>query len=327
MAMPPLPMRIAGMAAPRPGDPVATSVFAARVDPPLDAARLIERSGIASRYVAPAGTSFAELGVDALAGALRAARIEATALERIIFVSSLGGDELIPATANRIAAGLGLANTCDCFDLNNACMGFLSALDIAARSIATGFGPIGIVVVEQGSRYITPDDPRPYVVFGDAAVAAVVERAPRGGVLGSWLRNDGIARGNVTLAHAGLTHQPETIRFTASNRTMGDEAVAAVQAATTAVLAQAGLQLTEVDWVLPHQPNGALLGAIVQALGIEPARIVPVVHEYGSVGAASIPLSAARLWNGGQLRPGQRVLMVGVGAGISYGAMLLEVDG
>jgi 3-oxoacyl-[acyl-carrier-protein] synthase III len=182
---------------------------------------------------------------------------------------------------------------------------------------------VGIVVVEMGSRAITPEDPRPYLVFGDGVVAAVVAPARADeGILGSWLRNDAIAFGNVTLANAACTRQRETIRFTASNDQMGAEAIDALQRSTNEVLGRAGLGIDDVEWVLPHQPNGVLLGAITRALGVDESRVVRIVDEVGSVGAASIPISLDRLLREREVRPGDRVLMVGVGAGLSFGATL-----
>jgi len=322
-----LPIRISGSASLGPGRAVGTAELVERLATPRDAAEIERRSGIASRYFAEPSSSYADLGATVLRLALDEAGLRPEELARIVFVCSLGGDMLFPATANLVAARLGLAGTCDCFDLNNACMGFLTALDLAARGIATGEGPVGIVSVELPSHFITPDDPRPYLVFGDAAVAAVVERARSdGGILASWLRNDGVAFGNVRLGHAGLTGHHETIRFTAPSARMSEEAVDAVRRATDAVLAGAALTLDDVRWILPHQPNGAFLETIIAALGVPVSRVMRVVQEFGSVGSASMPVSLDRLLHTAPVRPGDRVLMVGVGAGISSGAVLLELD-
>jgi 3-oxoacyl-[acyl-carrier-protein] synthase III len=163
-------------------------------------------------------------------------------------------------------------------------------------------------------------------VFGDGLAAAVLAPARNGeGILGSWLRNDGVQLGNVRLANPLGTRQRETIRFVAPSLKMLEEALVAVRAGTDAVLAQAGLTLDEVDWVLPHQPNGAMLDALVDALGVDGDRVVPVAQDLGSVGAASIPISLDRLLRTRHVRPRDRILMVGVGAGISFGAVLYQV--
>jgi 3-oxoacyl-(acyl-carrier-protein) synthase III len=318
-----LPVRIAGTGVIEPGRAVSTAEVAAHVTPARNPAAIERKTGIVSRRFSHPEESPAELGRQALAAALAAAEMDARELERIILVASGCGDIAIPATANLIARGFGLNGTCDCFDLNNACMGFLTALDIAARGIATGGGPVGIAVVELASRGITPADPRPYLVFGDGVAAAVVAPACSGeGILASWLRNDAVAFGNVRLSNAAITRQREFIRFTASNDQMGTEAIKALQRATDEVLSRAGLTIGDVEWVLPHQPNGALLGAITRALGVADEKVVRVVEDVGSVGAASIPISLDRLLRERDVRPGDRILMVGVGAGLSFGATL-----
>jgi 3-oxoacyl-[acyl-carrier-protein] synthase III len=241
-------------------------------------------------------------------------------------VSSLGGDALIPATSNMIAAGLGLRGSCECFDMNNACMGFLSAFDVAARSIATGRGPTAIVAAELGSRFIVPEDPRPYLVVGDGVAAAVLLPARDGeGMLASWLRNDGTIAGDVELRHPGLTHARETTRFTGSNKHITELAVEGFRTAIDNVLGAAGVALADVEWLVLHQPNGSLLDTVTNALGLDRGRMTNVVREVGSVGAASIPIGLDRILRSGRVAPGHRILMAGVGAGASYGAVLVRV--
>ena len=321
-----IPVRIAGTGSLSPGRAVSTAELAALLRPPRSREEVEARTGIVSRHRADPGTSAAELGAEALRRALTAARMPADELTRIIFVDSLGGDMLIPATSNGGAAALGLAGTCACWDLNNACMGFLSAVDIGARTVATGGGPVGIVVVELGSRYVTPDEPRPFLVLGDGVAAAVLE-AGRGqeGILASCLRNDPTLDTGVRLAHASLTGGREYIRFGISNARLSEMAIAAVCRSVDTVLSEAGLHLPDIEWILPHQPNGTMLKEIVRALALDPDRVVPVVHEVGSVGAASIPIALDRLLRSRPVRAGDRVLMVGVGAGLSTGATIVRL--
>jgi 3-oxoacyl-(acyl-carrier-protein) synthase III len=291
-------------------------------------AAMERRTGIRTRNWAEPGTRVSELGARVLGQALEAAGLAATELRRILFVSSYGGEILIPATANRVAAALGLAGTCDGMDLSNACMGFLSAFDVAARCVATGLGPVGIVTVELGSRIVDKSDARPYLVFGDAAAAAVLGPARSGeGLLGSVLANDGTFPADTVLEHPVFTGKPERVRFHVTRDEILDIAMRALSTATRTVLERARVALSDIEWVLPHQPNGAMLRAIVKGLGVAPERVVPVVEETGSVGAASIPFSLDRLLRTRPVRPGERILMVGVGAGVSHGALLYQVGG
>jgi 3-oxoacyl-(acyl-carrier-protein) synthase III len=322
-----IPVRLLSTGSLLPGRRVLTAELAQHLTPPADARDLEARTGIVSRYFAPADATWSEIAAHTLKLALEHAGLEARALQRIIFVTSSGGDVLVPANANAIAVRLGLSGTCDCFDLNNSCMGFLTAFDLSARAIATGFGATGIVAVELGSRYITPDDPRPYVVFGDGAAAAILTPSSNGaGILGSWLRNDGSMGGDVTLVHPGVTKVDEKVHFNSSNRNMMERAIELVRQSADEVLKQAGMAFADVDWILPHQPNGVLLRAVVDALEAAPERVIPIVDGTGSLAAASIPVSLDRLMRSGRAQAGDKILMIGVGAGVSAGAILLRLS-
>lgn len=321
-----IPVRILGSASLLPGRAIPTAELVRSSLPGRDPVELERRTGIALRHFVDDGASAAGLAVEVLGAALADAGLAASALRRLIFVSSTGGDCLIPATANTVAAALGLDGSCDCFDLNNACMGFLTAFDLAARSTATGLHPVAVVVVETLSRYLAPEQHRPFLVLADAAAAVIFDVGrPGEGVLASSLRNDGHLRGSVTLAHPGRSGRRELIEFSASNDDLTRSALACVQSAVAEVLAEAGVRLDEVSWFLPHQPNGRMLERILAALEVPAERTVPVVEEIGSVGAASIAVSLDRLRRTRELRGGDRILLAGVGAGTAWGAILLSV--
>lgn len=321
-----LPATILGSASLLPGPAVTTAEVARLAMPDRDPADVERRIGIATRHFAPSGVTAAELGAEVLRQALERARLSAAALRRVIFVSSTGGDFLIPATANALCRAMAIERTCDAFDLNNACVGFLTAFDLAARTVATGLGPVAVVVVETLSRHLSPTQPRSYVVLGDAAAAVVLgATAPPAGVLASAFGNIGSLLGSVYLGHPSLTGRPEVIEFAASNEEIGRIAMLGLRQSADAVLTAAGLAMSDVDWVVPHQPNGTMLEKIVAELGIPRERVVPVVREIGSVGAASVGVGLDRLLRDRPVKAGDRVLMVGVGAGLAYGAILLEV--
>lgn len=321
-----IPVRILGTSRMLPGRAVSTEELARKLG--RDPVKVEARTGIRTRYWTEPGTRMADVGAETLRGALEAARMTPTDLRRILFVSSTGGDAIVPATANMIAGALGLTGSCDAFDINNACMGFLSAFDVAARSIATGLGPVGIVAVELISRSLDPSLHRPYLVFGDAAAAAVLGPArPGEGVLGVSLSNNGTLPADTFHGHPLLTGQLEKVQFLISRDDIFQIAMNALSSATHAVLKQVGLTLKDIQWVLPHQPNGVMLEAIADALGLDRARIVPMVQDVGSVASVSIPYSLDLLLRTRDVRPGDRILMVGVGAGVSQGALLYQVGG
>lgn len=319
-------VRILGTGTAFPGRPIPTAEVVARSMPGKDPATIEAKTGIRSRHWAEPGALMSDLAASALRDAVTAAGIAPADLRRVILVTATGGDSIGPATANAVIHTLGIDNRCDGFDLTNACMGFVTAFDVAARSVATGVGPVGIVAVELMSRFIRPEDPRPYVVFGDGAAAAVLGPGrPGEGVLGSFAGNDGGNGGTVYSAHPMLTRRVEAVKFAVPNADMGRIVIDAIQRSARAVLDQCGEDLAAVDWVLPHQPNGAMLDTMVEALGIDRARFVPVVDEVGSVVSASIPTSLDRLMRTRAVKAGDRILMIGVGSGLSYGAILYRV--
>lgn len=322
-----LPARILATATHFPGSPVPTADLARAAMPDRTVADVEARTGILSRHFAGPGDSHTSQATAAIRAALADANLPASALQRVIFACSTGGDFLLPATANAVLDELGIDGTADCFDLNNACVSFLSGLDVAARCVATGMGPIAVVASEMPSRHISAQDPRPYVVFGDAASAAIVTRAEPGGaaVLASAFGNRGSLRDTVTMAHASLTGRREDIRFTKSNRDITEIAMSGLGQVAGQIFAETGLDWNSVDWIVPHQPNGAMLGQIAGHFGLDRQKMVPMVETTGNIGAASTAVGLDLLLRSGRVRSGQTILLIGVGSGLSYGALLYRV--
>jgi len=321
-----IPVRILGTGSVLPGRVVTTRELVERAMPGADPEVIEAKTGIRTRYWAEPGTALADVAADALRQALAAANLAPTDLRRVLFACSTGGDSLMPSTASAVMKSLGLFGSCDGFDVNNSCVGFLSALDLGARCVATGAGPVGVVAAEMPSRHIHPKDARPYIVFGDGAAAAVLGPGrPDEGILASSFGTNARLGGTTQLLHPGLTGSPTYIEFLAPNQELVRLALTTLLRAASATAAASGLHVREIEWVLPHQPNGRMLEEIVAGLEIDPARTVAMVDEVGSIGAASIPMSLDRLLRTRQVAPGDRILMAGVGAGVSYGAVLYQV--
>ncbi len=324
-----LPAAILGTASLLPGRRVTTAEVAERLGRPGDAARMEAKTGIRARHWTEPGALLAPAAAEVLRQALGDSGLAPTSLRRIILARAGTGDRMFPATANAVAASLGLRGECDAFDLQNACMSFLSALDLAARSVMTGVGPVGVVAVDLCSRGIRPCEHRPYMVFGDAAAAAVVgaPRSSEEGIVASFLANDGSRPPDVYADEAAVTGERGFVRFEQSADDIVAVALGALRRGVDGVLARAGVKLRDVAWVLPHQPNGVMFDGIVRAFELDPARVVRVVDETGSVAAASLPYSLDVLRRTRPVRAGDLVLMMGVGGGVSYGATLYRVGG
>jgi 3-oxoacyl-(acyl-carrier-protein) synthase III len=323
-----LPAVIAGTGSELPARVVHTRDVVAQAFPealPEQRARVAEKSGIETRrWLAPPETA-ASLASAALRRALERSGVAPAELRRIIFVSSTGGDHLVPATAHDVAGAFGLSETCDAFDMSNSCVGFLSALDVAGRSIATGIGPAAVVAAETFSRQLSPEGARAYVVLGDAAAAAVLRRAETGGILASCLRTSERLRGKMRTALPGTPGARGFHDFDARSHELTESAVACIGAAIDDVLKKVRMSLADVPWVVVHQPNGSLFASLLERLGVDPARTINVVREIGSVGAASVAFGLDRLLRSRTFQPGERILIASVGAGTAYGALLYEV--
>jgi 3-oxoacyl-(acyl-carrier-protein) synthase III len=319
-----VPARILGTGAAFGARRISTESLVAQVWPgrePADAAR---RVGIRARHW-EAGEGAAGLAEAAVRAALDAAGLPPQALRRIVLATSTGGDTLIPATAHAVAGALGIDGACDCFDLNNSCVGFLSAMDVAALTVAAGRGPVAVVAVEVFSRHIDPSRPRPYLVLGDAAGACVLGAArPGEGFLASEHRTHAALRGRLVTPRPSAGSVP-VIDFEPHASEMTACAIDGMRVCTERALASAGISLEDVNWVLPHQPNGHILTAVRDALAIDPTRLVPIVEERGSLGAASTAVSLDVLWRSGKVRPGDRVLLTGVGSGTAAAALIYRV--
>ena len=321
-----MPARILGTGSALPDRKVSNEEVADMVELPISSGDIYKMCGIESRYWVERGSRSAQLGAKALRRALQVAGIEATDLRRLIFVNSSGGDWAGPATANDVAAELELSGQCDCFDINNACTGFLTALDVGARSLMTGLGPIGIVVSEILSDIIDPADPRVFLIMGDAAGAVVLgEGHPDEGILGLDLRNDPSFGQTAYIEHSRWSGNQQPLRFNITNTDMIDGAIELLVETSHKALEEAGLSMSEVEWVLPHQPNGRAFERFIDAFGVDRERTVKVVHEIGSVTSASIPYSLDRLFHSGQLYEGDRILMSAIGGGVCYGALVFKV--
>jgi 3-oxoacyl-(acyl-carrier-protein) synthase III len=321
-----LPVSILGTQSVLPGRQVTTREVFDLLGRPGSAARWETRVCIRTRHWVEPGTLITPYAAAALRGALDEAGLEASELRRIILVYSGVGDLMFPATANGVAAALGLRGSCDAFDVKNACMGFLTGLDLAARSVATGLGPVGIAVADFNSRGIRPSDYRPFLVFGDAAASAVVGAGrPGEGIVASFLANDGSRSPDVFALEPTVTGQREYIQFGPSADEIATIAIGAMRRGLEGLLDRAEVELRDIEWVIPHQPNPSMVDAMIDGLGLDGSRVLRVAEDIGSVASSSIPVALDRLRKTRRVKPGDRILMLGVGGGISYGGTLYRV--
>lgn len=321
-----IPCTILGTGSALPPECIDNATLAARLGFDIPAEKIWAKTGIRTRHWASPGTTCASIGAEALRNALAMAGMKGDELRRVILTTSSGGDHLLPCTASAVVRELGLTGL-DCFDLNNACGAFLWAFESAARYVAAGGGPVAVICTEIGSDIVDRKDPRTSLIFGDASGAAIVGSSDGvAGIEGLFLRTDTSFGMPTYIPHPRNTGAPPVITFRAGGREIVEGAVMLLQKAMAGALADAGLTLDDIDWVASHQPNGWMLDRILDDLEIGRERTVRVVDRIGSTGSAAIPFGLDRIARERGIAAGSRVMLLGVGGGVSYGALIVRMN-
>jgi len=270
-----------------------------------------------------------------------AARAGAKALERtdllprdiqLIIVATCTPDHLFPATACLVQDQIG-ATRAGAFDLSAACSGFIFAVNMAAQAIRTGAIDNALVIgAETLSRFTNWEDRTTCVLFGDAAGAFVLEASDRpGGVLSAVMRSDG-SGGDLLSLPAGGSRMPATFEtveqglhlIQMNGREVFRFATRVMASATREVAEKAGLKVEEIDLIVPHQANLRIIEAAARGLHMGLDRFMINIERYGNTSAASIPVAVCEAFDQGRIHPGNHLVLVGFGAGLTWGAMALQ---
>ena len=287
---------------------------------------IVERTGIHARHFAERDVSSSDLALQASLRALEAAGRQAQDIDLIIVATSTP-DMVFPSTAAILQHKLGITNGCPVFDVQAVCSGFVYALTVADAMIRSGAANRVLVVgSEVFSRILDFNDRTTCVLFGDGAGAVVLEASDQPGILASQLHADG--------SHVGILCVPGNVY---GGEVMGDPllkmdgqavfklAVGVLEKAARATLDKAGLTEADIDWLIPHQANIRIMQSTARKLKLPMDKVVVTVAEHGNTSAASIPLALDHAVRAGQVKPGQAVLLEGVGGGFTWGAVLLKM--
>jgi 3-oxoacyl-[acyl-carrier-protein] synthase-3 len=285
---------------------------------------IIERTGIRARHFAAPDVTSSDLGFEAARHALEAAGRKASEIDLIIVATSTP-DMVFPSSAAILQNKLGVAG-CAAFDVQAVCSGFVYALTVADSMIRTGSAKCALVVgAEVFSRILDFNDRTTCVLFGDGAGAVVLEASDQPGILASDLHADG--------AHGDLLGTPGTV---AGGKVLGDPllkmdgpavfklAVNVLEASARAVLLAAGRSEADIDWLIPHQANIRIMQGTARKLKLPLEKLVATVQTHGNTSAASIPLALDVACKDGRVKPGDTVMLEGVGGGFTWGAVLLD---
>lgn len=286
---------------------------------------IVERTGIRARHFAAPEVCSSDLGLEAARNALQAAGVLAQEIDLIIVATSTP-DMVFPSTACILQNKLG-ANGCAAFDVQAVCSGFIYALSIADAMIQTGAATKALVIgAEVFSRILDFKDRTTCVLFGDGAGAVVLEASRTPGILASDLHADG--------KHVGILCVPGHVAggqvlgvplLTMDGQAVFKLAVGLLDGAARAALAKAGKTAAEIDWLVPHQANIRIMQSTARKLKLSMDKVIVTVDQHGNTSAASIPLALDTAVRSGKVKPGELLLLEGVGGGFTWGAVLLQL--
>jgi len=290
------------------------------------------RSGIRERRIAGPEENPSDMGAEAAKLAIAKAGLSPADIDLLI-VGTMTPDLPFPSTACILQKKLGL-RTVPAFDVAAACSGFLYILEVGAAMVRSGpYRNALIVGTDKMSSTLDWKDRSTCVLFGDGAGAAVLTRSeePGVGVIGSILHTDGAGVGLLLQPGGGAACPPtptsieERKHFLKMNgKEVFKVAVREMEQVIRDLLVQQGITSAQISCVVPHQANIRILDALATRLEIPMERFVVNIDRYGNTSAASIPLALDEAHAAGRIRPGDYILLVAFGAGLTWGATLIK---
>lgn len=283
------------------------------------------RTGIKERRVSHVEVS--ELAAVAAEHALAAAGLAATDLD-LILLATCTADRAVPSAATMVQGRIGASNAA-AMDVNAACSGFLFALSTGDQMIrAGGARRVLVIGAEKLSFFLDFTNRATSVLFGDGAGAVILEASDEpGGLLAFELGSDGTAgellciTGSGTEGHPARTVLPSILM---EGPEVFRRAVTAMGDASTRVLAKAGLALSDVDLLIPHQANVRIIDATARRLSLDPAKVFVNIASYGNTSAATIPIAITEALEEHRITPGANIVFAAFGGGFTWAAGVLR---
>lgn len=291
---------------------------------------IVERTGIKSRHIAADNEYTSDLAFHAAEMAIKNAGIKAEDIDLII-IGTITPDNTFPAVATKLAAKLGVRYGIPTFDLSAACSGFVYALTMADNMIRLGQVKTALVIgAETLSRITDWTDRNTCVLFGDGA-GAVVVKAKEGngdvkdtGILATKLFSDG-SQFESLYCTGGVSTTKDAGFVIMNGKEVFKSAIGCLTQAAEDVAAQAGINVQEIDWLLPHQANIRIIEGVGKKLGLPEEKVIVTIDHQANTSAASIPLALSESIEAGKIKKGDLVLFNGMGGGFTWGGVLVRI--
>jgi 3-oxoacyl-[acyl-carrier-protein] synthase-3 len=294
---------------------------------------IVQRTGIERRHVIADDEGTSDLCVRAAENALKNANISIEEID-MICVATLSGDYKMPATACLVQKKLGAKNIMS-FDLNAACSGFIYGLHVADQFIKTGvYKNVLVIGAENLTRMLNYKDRETCILFGDGAGAFILSRADmseKNVIMTSLAHAEGSLYDLLWAAGGGTRHPISQKVVDEGSHYMimkGKEifknATRAMAACCAEALENSQINVSEIDWIVPHQANMRITEAVSNHFDFPMAKIISTVHETGNTSAASIPIAFDIAYRDGRIKRGQLIMLTAFGAGLTSGAALMR---
>lgn len=292
---------------------------------------IVARTGIQQRRIAEGRETTTTLAIGAAQKALETADVMPGDVDMII-VATCTPEYAFPSTACLVQDAIG-AERASAFDVSAACTGFIAALGIASQAVRSGSINTALVIGAETLTKVTDwQDRGTCILFGDGAGAVLLKASDvPGGVMSHLLRSDGSGSSLLSLPSLGAVRPPgvagllnHTIDM--NGREVFRFATRAMASITREAVAMAGLGMEDINLIIPHQANRRIIEAAARGLELPDEKFYLNVERYGNTSAASIPMALCEAVAEGRVRPNDRLVFVGFGGGLTWGAVAVHWD-
>ncbi|MGL4774353.1 MAG: beta-ketoacyl-ACP synthase III [Clostridium sp.] len=290
---------------------------------------IVERTGIEERRISQ-GEDTSALALKASLQALERAGVKGSEIDLII-VGTLSPDMIIPTVACMLQKELGAKNAM-AFDINAACSGFVYALQIANGLMNTmNFKNALVIGAETLSKTIDWSDRGTCILFGDGAGAVVLEKSEEKGIINGYSKGQGekweaLTLGGLDLTNPYINDVKTHHKFVKMD---GGEvfkfATSVIVESINNVLEGTGISLDEIDYIVPHQANARIINYAAKKLNVDKSKFIMNIDKTANTSAASVPIALNHMYEEGLFKKGQKIILVGFGGGLTYGASLVEI--
>lgn len=291
---------------------------------------IVTRTGMRERRIAGAEEFTSDMGREAALKAIESAGIEPAEID-LILVATLTPDYIMPSTACLIQSQINAVNA-GAFDIQAACTGYLYGLSIAKAYVDSGlYRTVLVIAAEKLSAVVNYQDRNTCVLFGDGASAAIVAKEGKGfNIRDVFLGSDG-ELAELIILPAGGSKQPASEKTVCEGlhylKMEGKEvfkhAVRRMEGACKTCLERAGMQESEISWLIPHQANIRIIEAMAKRFELSMDRVYMTIHKYGNTSASSVGIALDELVKEKPLISGENLLLTAFGGGLTWGAAVL----